>query len=83
MVVGKSKSDRFDSEASEWTGNPVAADDGIDHLYDLEYILNKTGAGKLSGMESERNLNEPTGFRPHAAGSSAEASNPSAMLKRG
>lgn len=83
MVAGKSKSDRFDSEAFEWTGDPVVEDDGIDHLCDLEYILSKTGAGKLSGMESERNLNEATGFRPQAARSLAEASIPSAMLKRG
>jgi hypothetical protein len=32
MVVGKSKSDRFDSEAFEWTGDPVVEDDGIDYL---------------------------------------------------
>ena len=62
MVVGHSKSILYDSEAFVWTGNPVLEDDGIGYLYDLEYILIKTGAGELSGMGSMWILNEATGI---------------------
>jgi len=61
MVVGRSQSILYPSEAFVWTGNPVLEDDGIGYMYDLEYILTKTGAGELSGMGSEWILNEATG----------------------
>ena len=44
-----------------WTGNPVIEDDLIGYMYDLEYILTKTGVAELSGMGSEWILNEATG----------------------
>ncbi len=61
MVVGSSQSILYDSEAFVWAGNPVLEDDAIGYLYDLEYILTKTGVGELSGMGSEWILNEATG----------------------
>ena len=61
MVVGKSKSILYPSEAFVWTGNPVLEDDEIGYLYDLEYILIKTGAAEESLMGSEWILNEATG----------------------
>lgn len=61
IVVGKSQSILYPEEAFIWTGNPVLEDDGIGYLYDLEYILTKTGVGELSGMGSEWILNEATG----------------------
>ncbi len=61
MVVGKSQSILYPSEAFVWTGNPVLEDDGIGYLYDLEYILTKTGVAEASGMGSEWILNEATG----------------------
>ncbi len=60
MVVGKSKSILYPSEAFVWTGNPVLEDDEIGYMYDLEYILIKTGAGEYSGMGSQWILNEAT-----------------------
>jgi uncharacterized membrane protein len=60
MVVGKSKSILYDSEAFVWTGNPVLEDDEIGYMYDMEYILIKTGAGEYSGMGSRWILNEAT-----------------------
>jgi hypothetical protein len=62
MVVGKSKSILYPSEAFVWTGNPVLEDDGIGYMYDLEYILIKTGAAEYSGMGSRWILNEATGL---------------------
>ena len=62
MVVGKSKSILYPSEAFVWAGNPVLEDDEIGYMYDLEYILTKTGVGELSGMGSEWILNEATGL---------------------
>jgi uncharacterized membrane protein len=62
MVVGKSKSILYPSEAFVWTGNPVLEDDEIGYLYDLEYILTKTGAGEISGFGSQWILNEATGI---------------------
>ena len=61
MVVGKSQSILYPEEAFVWTGNPVVADDGIGYLYDLEYILIKTGAAETSLMGSQWILNEATG----------------------
>jgi uncharacterized membrane protein len=61
MVVGRSQSILYDSEAFVWTGNPVLEDDGIGYIYDLEYILIKTGAAEISGMGSMWILNEATG----------------------
>jgi len=62
IVVGRSKSILYPSEAFVWTGNPVLEDDEIGYFYDLEYILTKTGAGEASGMGSEWILNEATGI---------------------
>jgi uncharacterized membrane protein len=62
MVVGRSQSILYPSEAFVWTGNPVLEDDEIGYFYDLEYILTKTGAGELSSMGSEWILNQATGI---------------------
>jgi uncharacterized membrane protein len=62
MVVGKSESILYDSEAFVWTGNPVVEDDDIGYLYDLEYILIKTGVAEASSMGSQWILNEATGI---------------------
>jgi uncharacterized membrane protein len=62
MVVGRSQSILYTSEAFVWTGNPVVEDDGIGYIYDLEYVLIKTGAAELSGMGSMWILNEATGL---------------------
>jgi uncharacterized membrane protein len=62
IVVGRSQSILYPSEAFVWTGNPVLEDDEIGYFYDLEYILTKTGAGEASGMGSEWILNEATGI---------------------
>jgi uncharacterized membrane protein len=40
----------------------VVEDDEIGYMYDLEYILTKTGVGEASGMGSEWILNEATGI---------------------
>ncbi len=61
IVVGYSKSILYDSEAFVWAGNPVLEDDEIGYMYDLEYILTKTGVGEASGMGSEWILNQATG----------------------
>jgi hypothetical protein len=61
IVVGWSQSILYPSEAFVWTGNPVLEDDEIGYMYDLEYILTKTGVGELSGMGSMWILNEATG----------------------
>ena len=66
MVVGYSKSILYPSEAFVWAGNPVLEPDGendefIGYMYDLEYILIKTGAGEASGMGSSWILNQATG----------------------
>jgi hypothetical protein len=73
MVVGKSQSILYPSEAFVWTGNPVLEPDGpytlpdgteseyIGYMYDLEKILIKTGAGEASTMGSAWILNEATG----------------------
>ncbi|MHC5050492.1 MAG: hypothetical protein ACYTGK_07750 [Planctomycetota bacterium] len=61
MVVGKSQSILYPSEAFVWCGNPVLEDDEIGYLYDLEYILIKTGAAETSLMGSMWILNEATG----------------------
>jgi len=61
MAVGRSASILYPSEAFVWTGNPVVEDDGIGYLYDLEYILIKTGAAEASLMGSQWILNEATG----------------------
>ncbi len=62
MVIGRSRTNLYPSEAFVWTGNPVLEDDEIGYFYDLEYILTKTGAGELSGMGSEWILNEANGI---------------------
>ncbi|MEW6671013.1 MAG: hypothetical protein AB1427_04875 [Thermodesulfobacteriota bacterium] len=76
MVVGKSQSILYPSEAFVWTGNPVLVPDApeggyvlpdgtvsdyIGYMYDLEYILIKTGAAEASGMGSAWVLYEATG----------------------
>jgi hypothetical protein len=66
MVVGYSKSILYPSEAFVWAGNPVLEPDGendefIGYLYDLEYILIKTGVGEASLMGSSWILNQATG----------------------
>ena len=73
MVVGRSKSILYPSEAFVWTGNPVLEPDGpytlpdggeneyIGYMYDLEKILIKTGAGEASGLGSAWTLNQATG----------------------
>jgi hypothetical protein len=60
LVVGRSESILYPSEAMIWAGNPVVEDDGIGYIYDLEYILIKTGAAELSQCGSEWILNEAT-----------------------
>ena len=62
IVVGRSKSILYPSEAFVWTGNPVLEDDEIGYFYDLEYILTKTGAGEASLMGSSWILYEATGI---------------------
>ncbi len=62
IVVGRSQSILYPSEAFVWTGNPVLEDDEIGYFYDLEYILTKTGVGELSGMGSSWILYEATGI---------------------
>ena len=65
MVVGYSQSILYPSEAFVWAGNPVLEpDDGeefIGYMYDLEYILIKTGAAEASSMGSSWILNQATG----------------------
>ncbi len=62
IVVGSSKTILYASEAFVWAGNPVLVDDGIGYLYDLEYILTKTGVAELSSAGSEWIMNEATGI---------------------
>ena len=63
MVVGSSMSIREDSEAFVWCGNPVLEEvEEIGYMYDLEYILIKTGAAETSLMGSMWVLNEATGI---------------------
>jgi uncharacterized membrane protein len=62
IVVGRSKSILYPSEAFVWAGNPVLEDDEIGYFYDLEYILTKTGVAEASSMGSEWILNEATGI---------------------
>ena len=61
MVVGYSKSILYPSEAFVWAGNPTLEEEDIGYLYDLEYILIKTGAGEASLMGSSWILNQATG----------------------
>jgi hypothetical protein len=61
MVVGHSKSILYPSEAFVWAGNPVLEDDEIGYMYDLEYILIKTGAAEASSMGSMWILNQAMG----------------------
>ena len=69
MVVGYSKSILYPSEAFVWTGNPVLEDDEIGYMYDLEYILIKTGVGEASLMGSSWILNQATGVGLYDDGS--------------
>ena len=67
IVVGRSQTNLYPSEAFVWTGNPVLEPDGegdeyIGYFYDLEYILIKTGAGEASLMGSSWILYEATGI---------------------
>ena len=67
LVVGYSQSILYPSEAFVWAGNPVLEPDGTDgefigYLYDLEYVLIKTGAGEASAMGSSWILNQATGI---------------------
>ena len=63
MVVGSSKSILYPSEAFVWAGNPTLEEeeDPVGYMYDLEYILIKTGVGEASLMGSSWILNEATG----------------------
>ena len=61
MVVGYRKSILYPSEAFVWSGNPTLEEEEIGYLYDLEYILIKTGAGEASLMGSSWILNQATG----------------------
>ena len=61
LVVGRSKSILYPSEAMIWAGNPVVEDDGVGYIYDLEYIMIKTGTAEVSLCGSEWILNEATG----------------------
>ena len=62
MVVGYSKSILYPSEAFVWSGNPTLEEEDVGYLYDLEYILIKTGAGEASLMGSSWILNQATGI---------------------
>jgi len=74
IVVGRSKTILYPSEAFVWTGNPVLEPDGpytlpdgtvndyIGYFYDLEKVLTKTGAGEASLMGSSWILYEATGI---------------------
>ena len=66
MVVGYSKSILYPSEAFVWSGNPTLEEEDIGYLYDLEYILIKTGAGEASLMGSSWILNQATGVALNA-----------------
>lgn len=73
LVVGSSQSILYPSEAFVWAGNPVLGENVMDegipgYIYDLEYILIKTGAGEASGMGSSWILNEATGIALNADG---------------
>lgn len=63
MVVGYSKSILYDSEAFVWAGDPTLEEeeDPVGYMYDLEYILIKTGAAEASSMGSSWILNQATG----------------------
>lgn len=61
MAVGLSQSILYPSEAFVWAGNPTLEEEEIGYMFDLEYILTKTGVGEASGMGSEWILNEATG----------------------
>jgi uncharacterized membrane protein len=62
IVVGRSKSILYPSEAFVWTGNPTLEEEEIGYFFDLEYILTKTGAGEASLMGSSWILYEATGI---------------------
>ena len=62
MVVGYSKSILYPSEAFVWSGNPTLEEEDVGYLYDLGYILIKTGAGEASLMGSSWILNQATGL---------------------
>jgi len=66
MVVGYSKSILYPSEAFVWSGNPTLEEEEIGYLYDLEYILIKTGVGEASLMGSSWILNQATGVALNA-----------------
>jgi len=68
MVVGYSKSILYPSEAFVWTGNPTLEEEEIGYLYDLEYILIKTGVGEASLMGSSWILNQATGVGLYSDG---------------
>ncbi len=75
LVVGYSQSILYPSEAFVWAGNPIleenVMDDGVPgYIYDMEYILTKTGVGEASGMGSEWILNQATGVAVYADGTS-------------
>lgn len=62
IVIGRSQSILYPSEAFVWTGNPTLAVEDIGYFYDLEYILTKTGVAEACLMGSEWILNEATGI---------------------
>lgn len=67
IVVGYSKSILYPSEAFVWSGNPVLGENVMDegipgYIYDMEYILTKTGVGEASGFGSQWILNQATGI---------------------
>ena len=61
MVIGRSRTNLYASEAFVWTGNPTLEEEEIGYFYDLEYILTKTGVGEASSMGSDWVLTEVNG----------------------
>jgi hypothetical protein len=65
IVVGRSSTILYQSEAFVWTGNAEILEEGVEepgYFFDLEYILTKTGAGEASLMGSSWILTEATGI---------------------
>jgi hypothetical protein len=67
IVVGYSQSILYPSEAFVWSGNPILEENVMDegvlgYIYDMEYILTKTGVGEASAFGSQWILNQATGI---------------------
>ena len=61
MVVGRARASSTPRRPSSGPATPCSRTTSIGYLYDLEYILIKTGAAETSGMGSQWILNEATG----------------------